>query len=173
MRIAKPTGDEHAQYYASYIAQVRGDDAWRHMADEAETMQAALGAIDEARSTFRYAAGKWSIKQVVGHMIDAERVFGYRALTFARGDTTALPGMDQDEWMTHSEFDARPFPGLVEELRRVRLATLSLFEGFAPAAYLRTGIASGNRFSVRALAWIVAGHATHHMHVLRERYGVR
>ncbi|MEZ5966261.1 MAG: DinB family protein [Planctomycetota bacterium] len=170
--IPRPAPGEHAPYYSDYVDQVRGDDALQHMAAEAERMQRTLAGLDDARAAHRYAEGKWSVKQVVGHVLDGERVFAYRALAFARGDTGELPGMDQDAWMDTAGFDARPIADLVDELRHVRSGTLSLFRSFSPEACARTGTASGNRFTVRSLVWITAGHATHHMNVLSRRYGV-
>ena len=170
--IARPTPSEHAEYYGLYVSQVKGDDVLRHIADEIESMHRSLVAVGEEDAGHRYAQGKWSIKQVVGHLLDAERVFSYRALAFARGDAGELPSMDQNEWMAAADFDASRFTDLIEELRHLRLATLSLFKSFSPAACARTGVASGNTFTVRSLVWITAGHATHHMNILRQRYDV-
>ena len=171
-RIARPAATEYAEYYRRYIEQVPGDDVVQHLRAQGEATHALLVGIGEQGSAFRYAPGKWSIKQVVGHMIDGERLFSYRALAFARGDRGALPSMEQEEWMAAAGFDARPFASLVEEFRRVRLATLALFTSLTPEACARTGIASDNRFTVRSLVWIVAGHEMHHLGVLRERYGI-
>jgi hypothetical protein len=173
LTIPRPTAAEHADYYARYVSQVPGDDALAHLAARAEPLHALLVSIGEKQSQYRYAPDKWSIKQLVGHIADGERVFAYRALAFARGDQGALPSMAQDEWMAGADFDARSFASLVEELRCVRQATLALFGSFTPAVLARNGTASGNQFTVRSLVWIVAGHEMHHVNVLRERYGIR
>jgi len=167
----RPAATEHADYYSRYIARVPDGDLLAHLARQGEQTHALLVGIGERQSAFRYAPDKWSIKQLVGHLSDGERLFGYRALSFARQDPGALPSMEQDDWMAAADFDHRPFASLIEELRRVRQSTLALFESFTPEVTLRTGIASGNRFTVRSLMWIVAGHELHHLAVLRERYG--
>ena len=148
-QISRPEATEYAEYYARYVDRVPPGDLLTHLAVQGEATHALLLGIDESRSTFRYAPGKWSIKQLVGHVTDGERVFGYRALSFARKDPGALPGMEQDDWMAAAVFVQRPFAGLVEELHRARQATLAMFAGFTPEMALRTGVASGNRFTVR------------------------
>lgn len=170
--IARPAPTEHADYYSGYVSQVPGDDAMRHLVTQATVTHDLLVGVGEKLSTHRYAPGKWSVKQVVGHMIDGERLFSYRALAFARKDQNTLPSMEQDEWMAAANFDERSFASLVEEFRCVRAATIPFFGSLTPEALVRTGVASGNRFTVRSLAWIVAGHEMHHLRILRERYGV-
>jgi len=171
-RIARPASDEYPSFHAPYVAAVTGDDALQHMVAEAEAMQKSLAALGEEGAHHRYAPGKWTIKQVVGHMLDGERTFSYRALVFARGDAGRLPAMDQEAWMAAADFDHRTFAQLVNELRHLRLATIAMFDGLPPAALDRTGHAGDFRFTVRGLVWITAGHAAHHMNVLRQRYGV-
>jgi hypothetical protein len=170
--IHRPSPTEHAEYYAGYINQVPGDDALRHLVAQAPRTHELLVGVGEKASTHRYAPGKWSIKQVVGHLIDGERLFVYRALAFARKDQGALPSMEQDEWMAAADFDARSFASLVEEFRCVRAATIPFCASLTPDVLARQGVASDNRFTVRSLVWIVAGHEMHHLRVLRERYGV-
>jgi|SRR5690606_8307288 len=170
--LLRPAPGEHAAFYRPYVDQVPDGDVLRWLAERGAATHRLLGAVDDARVAFRYAPGKWSVKQVVGHMIDAERTFAYRALAFARGERAALPSMDQEEWMAAAGFDARPFADLVEELRAVRAASLCLFRSFTPEVAARTGIASGCSFTVRSLVWIVAGHEAHHLRVLAERYGI-
>ena len=171
-RMPHPATAEYADYYHRYVSLVPEGDVVEHLVRQGDATHALLVGIGEERARFRYAPGKWSIKQLVGHISDGERLFGYRALAFARNDPGALPSMEQDDWMAAADFDARGFASLVEDYRRVRAATVSLFQGFTPEVGLRTGIASGNRFTVRALMWIVAGHELHHLAVLRERYAV-
>ena len=120
----------------------------------------------------RYAPGKWSVKEVVGHMIDGERVFSYRALRVARADTTPLPGFDENAWVPAAHFDRRPMPDLVADYQTVRAATVALFSSFEEEALVRMGTANDQPISVRALAHMIAGHELHHVAILRERYGL-
>jgi len=120
----------------------------------------------------RYAPGKWSVKEVVGHVTDAERVFGYRALRIARADTTPMPGFDENAWVPAANFDRRSMPELVAGYQAVRAATVALFSSFDEEALTRRGTANDQEVSVRALAHIMAGHELHHMTILRERYGL-
>jgi hypothetical protein len=170
--ISRPRPDEHSAYYGAYIARVDGDDAGPALESQLTAMTRTLGAFSESMALHRYAPGKWSVKEVVGHLCDSERVFAYRALRFARADATPLPGFEEDLYVPAGRFDARPLPDLLDELQVVRSATLSLFRSFDEVALSRRGIASDRLISVRALAWVVAGHVAHHAAVLRDRYGV-
>jgi hypothetical protein len=171
-RIPRPAPSEHVPAYAEYVASVRGDDAWPALASQLDDVERALGTLPEERALHRYAPGKWSVKQVVGHVADNERVYAYRALCFARGDPSPLPNFDENVCAENGGFDARPLRSILEELRTVRAATLSLYGGIDGEALARVGIARGNPVSVRALAWIAVGHVNHHLRVLRERYGI-
>lgn len=165
-----PDRTEAAEYYFTYIDQVpRGDICGTLVAQSAETLTLLRG-IPEQRSLHRYAPEKWSIRQVVSHVNDTERMFGFRAFWFARGFDTPLPNFDQDVAVSAAAADARSWSSHVQEFLAVRTATLALFENLPEEAWARRGVASGNPFSVRALAFITAGHVTHHMRVLRERY---
>ncbi len=170
--IARPAPTEHAEYYARYVACVPEGDVLAHLRQQAEATRTILQGVSETRAAHRYAEGKWSIKQVVGHMLDTERVFGFRALAFARRDPSPLPSMDQDAWVDAAAFDARPFASIATEFRAVRAATVAMFASFTQDVLMRTGIASGNPFTVRSLVWIVAGHELYHLRILAERYGV-
>ncbi|HEY6196117.1 MAG TPA: DinB family protein [Candidatus Eisenbacteria bacterium] len=170
-RIPKPEPDEHLPYYGKYIALV-GDDAMAALRSQAATTPRLLSGVNESRALFRYAPGKWSVKEVLGHVIDGERVFGHRALRFAREDRTPLPGFDENTWVPAARFDSRPLADLVADYVAVRTATLALFSSFDEATLLRRGIANGAEVSVRALAHIIAGHELHHVSLLRERYGL-
>jgi hypothetical protein len=170
--ITRPAEGEYNPYYGRYISQVPGDDALDALDAQIGETLALLAPLDEARALHRYAPGKWSVKETIGHVADAERVFAYRALRFARADATPLPGFDENVYVPAGRFDARPIDALRDELARVRAATLALFRSFDPAALARRGEASGNPVSVRALAWIIAGHERHHAALLRERYGL-
>jgi hypothetical protein len=165
-----PERTEAADYYFTYIDKVgRGDICGTLEAQMGETA-AFLRGISDERSLHRYASDKWSIRQVVGHLNDAERVFAFRAFWFARGFDSSLPSFDQDIAVTSAGSDARAWPSLIDEFQAVRAASLSLFNNLPAEAWMRRGMASGNPFTVRALAYIVAGHVAHHVGILRERY---
>jgi hypothetical protein len=138
--------------------------------DQLAETESLLREIGESRGNHRYAPGKWSVKEVVGHLADAERVFSYRALRFAREDKTPLPGYEQDDYVRSANFDSRHLAELAAEFRSVRAATITLFTGFSDDALMRMGPANNVAFSVRALGWIIAGHELHHRRILKERY---
>jgi uncharacterized damage-inducible protein DinB len=129
-----------------------------------------LGSLDAEAADFRYAPGKWSVKEVVGHLLDSERIFATRALCLARGEAQALPGFEQDDYVRRGDFDHRSLLSLVREFEAVRLATEALFENLSEEQWTRSGVANAARISVRAIAYIVVGHAAHHTAVIRERY---
>ena len=165
-----PERTEAADYYFTYIDKVgRGDICAILEAQTGETV-AFLRGIPDERSLHRYAPDKWSIRQVVGHLNDAERVFAFRAFWFARGFDSSLPSFEQDIAVTSAGSDARSWPSLIDEFQTVRAASLSLFNNLPADAWMRRGTASGNPFTVRALAYIVAGHVAHHVGIVRERY---
>ncbi len=168
--IPRPAPGEHGAYYARYVEAVPDGDLLRTLEDQAEATLALLREVGAARGGFRYAPGKWSVREVVGHLADTERVMTHRALRFARGDEAELPGFDQDAYVAAAGFDRRSLADLAEELADVRKATLKLFGGMDVEAFERGGVASGSRVTVRALAWITAGHERHHQRILRERY---
>lgn len=170
--LERPDPTEHAEYYATYIQQVPDGDIIRILTTQIKETATILAAVPPDRETYRYAPDKWSIREVVGHIIDTERVFAARALWFARQAEGPLPSMDQDQWVANSNAGDRPLAVLVTEFRTVRAATLALFTGLDPATELRRGVASGFEFSVRAMAWIIAGHERHHRAGLRRDYGV-
>lgn len=168
--IARPEPFEAAPYYFTYIDRVTGGDIVAVLADQLEDTLALCSGIREEQSLHRYAADKWSIRQVLNHVTDSERTFAFRALWFARGFDSSLPSYDQTTAARNADADAVPWGAHVEEFRRVRLASLSLFENMPAGAWERTGIASDHRFSVRALAYIIAGHLHHHVSLLRTHY---
>jgi uncharacterized damage-inducible protein DinB len=168
--IGRPHSTEAAPYYFTYINQVAGDDAIATVKSQLEESLAFFSGISEEKSLHRYASGKWSIRQVLNHITDTERAFAFRALWFARGFETPLPGYDQNIAASSAEADKVAWAAHMEEFQRVRLSTISLFGNMPYDAWTRSGIASDNSFTVRALAYIVAGHVTHHITVLRERY---
>jgi hypothetical protein len=168
----RPGRDEYADFYAGYVASVPDGDVLATLEREGERSIALLRAVRPERTSFAYAPGKWTVREVVAHVADAERVFAYRALAFGRSDPNPLPGFDQEVWLPHAHAATRRWSDLVDELRTVRAATLHLFRSFASEDWLRRGTASGFAVSVRALAWIAAGHELHHRRVLVERYGL-
>lgn len=168
--IQKPQPGEHDPYYALYIEAVREGDLLRQLESQGAELLDLLRGFGEARGTYRYAPGKWSVKEVLGHITDTERVFAYRALRFARADATSLPGFEQDGYVAAAGFDRRTLADLAEEFADVRRATIKLFAGMDAIALSRAGVASGSPLTVRAAAWIIAGHEQHHARILRERY---
>jgi hypothetical protein len=165
----RPDKSEAAAYYFTYIDQVTGDDAQAVLESQLDDC-AALSGIPEEKSLYRYAPDKWSMRQVLNHITDSERAFAFRALWFARAFDAPLPGYDQNIAAAGAGADRVCWAAHIEEFRRVRLSTISLFANLPPGAWSRSGIASDNRFTVRALAYIIAGHFAHHVRILRERY---
>jgi hypothetical protein len=168
--IGRPAPNEAAPYYFGYINRVSGDDILRTLQSQLDETLPFLRGITEEKSLYRYAPEKWSIRQMWGHVNDTERVFLMRALWFARKFETALPSFDQEIAVANANSDEVPWARHVEEFREIRLATISFFRNLPEEAWTQTGTASGNPFSVRACAFIVAGHVTHHTRVLHEKY---
>jgi uncharacterized damage-inducible protein DinB len=170
--VGRPAKDEYSQPFARYVERVPDGALLGHLERQAEDTAAVLGALSEERAGYRYAPDKWSVKQLVGHLTDAERIFSYRLLRFARNDATALPGFDENPYVEAAEFDRRTLADLLAELACVREATVRLLRGLPAEAETRRGVASGGTLSVRALAYVIAGHELHHREVLRTRYGI-
>ena len=168
--IARPQTDEAAPYYFTYINQVPDNNPLRTLQNQLEESQTLFSGIPEEKSLYRYAADKWSIRQVLNHVTDTERAMVFRLLWFARGFESPLPGYDQNVAASGAEADQISWTAHVEEFRSVRLSTISLFRNMPTAAWARSGIASDYRFTVRALAYIIPGHFAHHIAILRERY---
>lgn len=166
----RPGGDEYAPFYHDYVQRVPSGRLVDVLTREGAHTIRLLESVPEAHASRAYAPGKWTITEVVGHVVDAERVFGHRALRFGRGDASELPGFDQTLYVPAGEFAARSLRSLIEEFAAVRRATVLLFSGFPPEAWIRRGVAAGHEVSVRALAWIIAGHELHHRAILSERY---
>lgn len=173
VRIDRPPRGECADYYYTYIDKVPEGDVVERLIVQRDRTAEILARVEAANESFRYAPGKWSVREVVGHMIDTERLFAGRALAIARRDPADQPSMDQDLWMANAGFDRRPLANLVAEFRTVRDATMSLVQSFDDEVAMRLGRASGNPFRVRGLVWTIAGHELHHLAILAERYGVR
>ncbi len=168
--VATPAPEEYAPGYSGYVGQVGAENVLEALErNGAETAALARGLPNE-KGDYRYAEGKWSVKELIGHIIDGERIFAYRVLRIARGDTTPLPGFEQDPYVANGNFAARTLADLADEFETVRYATLSLLKSLDETAWSRRGVASENTVSVRALIYILAGHEIHHVKILRERY---
>jgi uncharacterized damage-inducible protein DinB len=168
--ITAPDHSEYAPYYGQYISLVPGSDIAGALERQARETVALLAALTEEQANHRYAPEKWSVKEVVGHVTDTERIMSYRALRIARSDQTPIEGFEQDDYVRAALFGNRPLASLLEEFTAVRQATLRLFQSLEGEAWTRRGIASQRPFSVRALAWLIAGHELHHRKILQERY---
>jgi hypothetical protein len=168
--IAAPDASEYAPYYGKYIALVGGNDVVAALEDQPRETVSLLTGLTDEQGDYRYAADKWSIKEMLGHVVDAERVFSYRALRFARNDQTPLASFEQDGYVRAGNFSDCRLAGLIEEFVAVRRATVWLFRQLSAEAWMRRGIASDNPVSVRAIAYIIAGHELHHRRVLQEKY---
>jgi len=168
----RPQQNEYPSYYEPYISQVSGDSVLRALEGQILTMQNILSDIPDGKEDFTYAEGKWTLKEVIGHIIDTERIMAYRALRFARNDNTELPGFDQDTYVTAGNFNDRSLYDLAHEFGVVRESNIILFKSFDEAALNRKGTANGKEITVRSLVYIVAGHAVHHLNVIKQRYMV-
>lgn len=166
----RPKTSEYAPYYAGYVSQVPENDILDVLTRQPDEFGQLLGAVAEERGLYAYAKGKWTIKELIAHMNDTERFFGYRAFRIAHGDTTPLPGFDQDFFVANGRANERLIDGLIDEFRLVRKSNLLLFERLNDNEWKRMGRASDAAVSVRAVAYIMAGHFRHHLAILRERY---
>ena len=168
----RPQADEFAPFYDTYVSKVPDAPIFDTLRSQVEETRALFSEVTEEAGAMRYAAGKWSVKEVLGHVIDVERIFATRGLAFARRDPIARPGMDQDEYVAAANFDARTVASLIDEFTGLRRATVALFEDMPEEVSRQHGIASDCEFSVRAIVYILAGHERHHIDVLRDRYGL-
>ncbi len=172
--IARPQSDEYNAYYGGYIGRVpEGSDVFALMSAQPEEVRTLLQNVSEAQANVRPAPGEWSIKEVIGHVNDAERVFAYRATCIARGEQASLPGFDQDDYVRATDFNARSLSDLIEEFSLQRRANVICFKPLTPAEIDRRGTASGYPISVRALLYMMIGHAMHHIESLKTSYQVR
>ena len=168
----RPVETEYAPYYGSYIGYVAEDEILPVLRSQIDELDVLLDRVGPEQETYRYAEDKWSIREIIGHLIDGERVFGYRALCIARGESQNLPGFDQDQYMVTAPYDRVDLEDLLSEFRLARLSNIAMFRNLDEAAWTRTGIANDAPVSVRALAFIMAGHLRHHMGVLRSKYQI-
>jgi uncharacterized damage-inducible protein DinB len=170
--LQRPTETEYAPFYARYVALVPETDILAVLEQQIEEIRLLASSVPLSRETYRYAEGKWSIRQVLGHLVDGERIFGYRAFCISRGEQAALPSFDENEYVSGARSDATPLVELADELALVRRSNLVVLRRLEEAQWANAGTASGKPVSVRALAWVMAGHPRHHLGVLKERYGV-
>lgn len=170
MMVGRPESTEYAPYYASYVRLIDTPDVLTALEEQRDSIITFLRGLPATAADHRYAPGKWTVKEVVGHVIDTERIFACRALSFARRDRTRLPGFEQDEYVAAGGFTAREMVSLIDEFDHMRLANLALFRSFDEATWSERGIANEVEFSVRAIAFVLVGHAAHHMEVIRNRY---
>lgn len=168
----RPETQEYSTYYWTYIQLVPEGNVIDLLADQLEATLALVRQLSEEQAAYRYEPGKWSIKEVIGHITDTERIMAYRLLRIARGDKTELPGFNQDTYISGASFEQCSLQFLIEDLTAVRHATLTLLKGLSEEAWVRQGVASKSPFSVRALACVIVGHELHHRKVLVDRYGL-
>ncbi|HLM68739.1 MAG TPA: DinB family protein [Longimicrobium sp.] len=168
--IPRPDASEHLPYYRKYVDLVPDGDLATMLRAQLDETLALVRGLPEEQGGHRYAPGKWSIREVLGHVIDTERVFAYRALRIARGDATPLEGFDENAYAAASGADGRTLADLAQELEHVRLGNVAFLRALGDEALARRGTANGAEVTVRALAWILAGHELHHRGLLRERY---
>ena len=170
--IQRPQADEHNPYYSRYIDLVPQGDIVDTLRQQIKDTQAILKGVSEEKGNHRYAADKWTVKEVLGHMIDSERVFGYRAMRVARNDQTPLPGFEQDDYVRFGPFAKSRLANLIDEFSAVRESNVFLFKDLDEEAWKRRGTANNSPISVRALAYIIGGHELHHRNILKEKYGL-
>ncbi len=166
----RPAKGDYGEYYQKYIDLVKGDDIFRILVEQNMDSQNVLNSFSESKGNYKYAEGKWSVKEVIGHMMDVERIFAYRALCIARGETNQLPGMDQDMYVSNGNFNKRQLFDLNYEYRLLRESNILLFGGFDKSVLQNKGTASGYEVTVLALMFMTVGHEKHHLNVLMERY---
>jgi hypothetical protein len=166
----RPNPGDYSPYYESYIKLIEGEDILKILNDQSKKTQDILNSFSEHRGNYRYADGKWTVKEVVGHLLDTERVFAYRALCIARGEKKSLPGFDQDDYVKEGNFNKRELFDLNYEFRLLRESNLLLFRTFTPEMLRLKGFANESYVSVLAILFMIAGHEKHHMNVLREKY---
>ena len=166
----RPTTAEYYKYYDRYVSLVPEGDIIKIFKEQLTSTESFFGGIPSEKAGYRYLPDKWSVKEVIGHVIDVEWVFSYRALRFARGDQTELPGIEQDDLMAGANFNTRDLTSLCEEFKHLRSANILLFNSYDEKIMDRVGLASGFEFSVRSILYIIAGHLNHHIGIIRERY---
>jgi uncharacterized damage-inducible protein DinB len=172
MTITRPDASEFASFYAGYIGKVPDSGTVGLLSDQINQLE-TLRSLPEDQGQHRYADGKWTVKEVIGHIADAERVFTYRLTRIARGDKTPLAGFDENAWAETAPHRRRPMAAVVDELLAIRRSTLALIDSLDETTVGNVGVANNNAVSARAICWILAGHTRHHLDILAERYGVK
>jgi len=172
-RTSRPATDEYSPYFGRYVARVPAGDLVSILRDQIAATRSLVAHLSDEASSFAYGPDKWTIREVVGHMADTERVMAYRILVAARGDATPLPSFDENAWTPAGEFGSRTLASVWSEFEGVRAATVALLDGLPDAAWTRRGFASGHPFSVRAMACNIIGHELHHADLFRTRYGLQ
>lgn len=167
-----PEPDEYGAFYQDYIDLIRSENVMQTLVEQGQKMYSLIQQLSSEEANYRYADDKWSVREVIGHLIDTERVMAYRAMCISRGEQTSLPGFDQDKYVKEGNFSERDLQNLSAEYDAQRNANISLFNSLSRQQMLRTGTANDNRVSVRALAYIIAGHERHHINILQEKYGL-
>ena len=170
MIMKRPESSEHPAYYTHYISLVKGDNVLKQLENQVIDIQAIISEIPEEKENFAYAPGKWTIKEVLGHIIDTERIMAYRALRFARKDQTHLSGFDENEYVVNSNYNNRTLYDIAHEFAIVRESNLALFKHFDEETLSQQGTANNNEASVRAILFMIAGHANHHLNVIKTKY---
>ncbi|HEX6900634.1 MAG TPA: DinB family protein [Thermoanaerobaculia bacterium] len=170
--IEKPSESEYAPFYAGYISRIPAEDVLEILENQSAELRKLADAASPDEEVFRYAPGKWSVREVFGHLIDGERVFGHRAFRIGRGDQTPLPGFDENHYVAASGYHGRTLSSLAAEFALVRAANLTILHSLSGEDWRRLGTANNHPVSVRALAFIMAGHVNHHLAILGERYGL-
>ncbi len=168
----RPSKSEFAEYYQRYVERVTEGDIVGTMGSQTAELTRMLAGVSPERELYRYSEGKWSVREVLGHLIDAERVFGFRAFSFSRGEASPLPAFEENDYVARSRYAERTLADLLDEFAALRKANLACLRPLKDADWTRVGTASGKSVSVRALAYIMVGHVRHHMQVLTERYGI-
>jgi hypothetical protein len=168
--VERPNPEEYAEAYHNYVSKVPGSDVIGFLEEQLKSVSALLRGIDDAKAGSAYQPGKWTIKELVGHLIDSERVFAYRALVFARNDTAALPGFDQDLWVQGASYANLPMAEIIDEFESLRRSTILQLRHFDAAAWDRRGTANDKKMTTRAAAYVIAGHTQHHVDILKSRY---
>lgn len=170
MSISKPTPEEFPDFYGKYIALVKSENLIEALTEQGKQFNEFIYSIPSEIFDYRYAEGKWTVKEIISHILDAERIFAYRALRFARNDKTNLHGFEENNYVPETNAANRTIDSMLEEMTHVRCSTILLFFSFSDEMTMRKGIANGREISVRALGYIIAGHMQHHMNVIKERY---
>lgn len=166
----KPTRNEYPEYYQRYIGLLEGEDLLSILSELNREISDTLNSFPQSKGNYSYAAGKWTVKEVIGHMMDTDRILAYRALAIARGEKQPLPSFDQDEYVNNGNFNERNLLDIIYEYRLVRESNILLYKSFDESVLSRRGIAAGNEISVNSLFWIIAGHQKHHLKILKEKY---